>query len=233
MRGTKVDAWQFAVEIGRLLAHGLETIDLRWLARMGYLQHAREVTRTRDAERRFATTRNDAFTDATCFVATEQGLLIVEGQGAAPDIIPFTAAAPDPSLRVGAPTRFVGAPRHAAKQNGKDRVPRWDRERRALLLGELVVKRFRLRSPNQEAVLDAFEEEGWPWRVYDPLSPHANHCAKQRLHWTISRLNRSQENNLIRFFSDGSAEAFCWELTQPVLSSGPLMRVARKRRLAA
>ena len=67
---------------------------------MGYLQHAREVTRTRDAERRFATTRNDAFTDATCFVATEQGLLIVEGQGAAPDIIPFTAAAPDPSLRV-------------------------------------------------------------------------------------------------------------------------------------
>ena len=48
-------------------------------------------------------------------------------------------------------------------------LPSWDAQRRVLQLGNELVKLFRVPAPNQEAVLSAFEEEGWPFRVDDPL----------------------------------------------------------------
>ena len=101
------------------------------------------------------------------------------------------------------------------------------------MVGDLIVKQYRLRSASQEAVLDAFEEEGWPCRIYDPLPPRGDACPKQRLHWTINRLNGHQENHLVRFFGDGTGEMVCWEPTQGVLSSAPLMPTGKKQRMAA
>ena len=49
--------------------------------------------------------------------------------------------------------------------------PNWDRETRKFVVGDRLVKHFRVPSPNQAAVLDAFQEEGWPRSVDDPLSP--------------------------------------------------------------
>ena len=73
-----------------------------------------------------------------------------------------------------------------------------------------------MRSPNQEAVLEVFQEEGWPRRIDDPLPPLAEQDPKYRLHFTIRRLNQSQEHCLIRFFGDGTGEGVCWEFVEGV-----------------
>lgn len=199
-RNTGVDAWEFSIEIERLLARGLETSDLRWLVRVGYLQHAREITQADDTERRFRSSPNNAFTKETCFVLTEAGLLITGRVDASPVVLQMVAAS------LPTPTR-------------SDSTPRWDRVRRILFVGDQVVKRYKRPSPNQEAVLDAFEEEAWVYRIFDPLRPQEEHVTKHRLRWTINRLNRYQEQQLIRFFTDGSGQAVCWKLAESTSSA--------------
>ncbi len=92
-------------------------------------------------------------------------------------------------------------------------LPHWNALRRELIVGGQVVKRFRVPAPNQEAVLTAFEEEGWPQRVYDPLSPNGDTDTKNRLHETIKALNGHRLARIIRFRGDGTGEGVCWELT--------------------
>jgi hypothetical protein len=91
--------------------------------------------------------------------------------------------------------------------------PRWDHQRRQLRLGPEIVKEFKLPSPNQETVLMAFEEEGWPPRIDDPLPPQPQLDPRRRLHDTIKALNRKQRQGLIRFRGDGSGEGIRWEPT--------------------
>ena len=71
-------------------------------------------------------------------------------------------------------------------------------------MGEVVVKRFRWPAENQEQVLDAFQEEGWPSRIDDPLRRDAKVCPKRRLHDTLKCLNRKQINEVIKFRGDGT-----------------------------
>jgi len=63
-------------------------------------------------------------------------------------------------------------------------------------------------------ILTTFEEEKWPPKVDDPLPPHAEIDAKQRLHDTIKSLNRGQKRKLIRFRGDGTGQGIRWELWQ-------------------
>jgi len=72
-------------------------------------------------------------------------------------------------------------------------VPRWDPDCR------------------QELILTAFDEEGWPTHLDDPLPNGNDHDAKQRLHDTIKRLNRHQVHRLIQFRGDGSGCGIIWE----------------------
>ena len=53
-------------------------------------------------------------------------------------------------------------------------TPFWDRDRKELRIGSFVVKRFRWPAENQERVLNAFQEEGWPSRINDTIVPHAS-----------------------------------------------------------
>jgi hypothetical protein len=99
--------------------------------------------------------------------------------------------------------------------------PKWDQQRRQLRVGAGVVKEFKLPSPNQETVLMAFEEEGWPPRIDDPLSPLPHLDPRRRLHDTIKALNRKQKRDLIRFMGDGSGEGIRWELTDKGSARGP------------
>ncbi|MCA9067957.1 MAG: hypothetical protein KDA84_03490, partial [Planctomycetaceae bacterium] len=64
---------------------------------------------------------------------------------------------------------------------------------------------------NQETVLTAFEEEGWPARIDDPLPPHGNVNPRRRLHDTIKHLNKSQHIHLILFRGDGTGKGVIWE----------------------
>ena len=54
----------------------------------------------------------------------------------------------------------------------------WDPERRELHVAGLIVKRFKWPAVNQEAILTAFAEEGWPPRIDDPLPPHPEQDSK-------------------------------------------------------
>ena len=89
-------------------------------------------------------------------------------------------------------------------------MPYWDQATRMLWFGSSVIKRFKLPAPNQERILAAPQEEGWPMCIDDPLSPTAGVDSKRRLHDTVNRLNRSHENHLIRFAGDGNSLAIHW-----------------------
>ncbi len=95
-----------------------------------------------------------------------------------------------------------------------------------LYVGEDVVKRYRVPSPTQEAVLNAFEEEDWPARIDDPLRPEPDQNVKRHLNDTIRRLNRNRRLPLIHFSGDGTGTGVLWELT-------PKARLAAGSRRAA
>jgi hypothetical protein len=196
-RSTECSPWDFAVEIATLITEGLTTSDLRWLVRKGYLEHAYEVTRPQDAARRFRPCRNLAFAERTCFVLTEAGARLVAAQDPPP---------PDDPRPAGRREGLEGRPTRAAH------VPSWDRDTRVLRMDGCIVKQFRAPSPSQEAILVAFEEEGWPAAIDDPLPPHPAQDAKRRLRNTIQSLNANQKNPLLHFRGDGTGRRIVWEL---------------------
>ena len=55
---------------------------------------------------------------------------------------------------------------------GENETPVWDAGCRELRLRGQIVKRFKVPSPIQESILAAFQEEGWPSAIDDPLPPH-------------------------------------------------------------
>jgi hypothetical protein len=196
-RDAQGDRWNFAVEITSLLAAGLTTSDLRWLASKGYLEHAYEVTRPQDVARKFRPCRNLCFSSQSCFVLTAAGVVMAGGEVAQPSALVAT----EPAERDGA----AGADRSKG-------IPSWDAERRILRLGGCIVKRFKVPSPTQQAILTAFQEEGWPPAIDDPLPPHVEQDPKRRLRNTVQSLNANQKNSLLHFRGDGSGERVLWEL---------------------
>jgi hypothetical protein len=188
--------WAFATEISIVLAE-VTANDLRWLVHKGYLEHATEVTKPCHSERTFRADANFKFNKETCFVLTEQGVGIARRLREQMELR-VERKAPEPS-------------RHLNGNVGAG-LPSWDRDLQELRLNGSIVKQFKLPAPNQETVLAAFQEDGWPPRVDDPLPPHVNQDPKRRLHDTINCLNRNQKHRLIRFFGDGSGQGIRWEL---------------------
>jgi hypothetical protein len=95
-----------------------------------------------------------------------------------------------------------------APANGK---PHWDSKRRRLTFRGRVVKEFGCPAPCQELILAAFEEEGWPSCVDDPLPGVAGLDAKKRLRRIIEDLNGCQRHRLIRFRGNGLGTGIRWE----------------------
>ncbi len=176
----------------------LTTSDLRWLACKGYVDHACETTKPDDHERHFSRNGAAMFTPETCVVLTSSGVSLAR------DVCGETKLPPAP------PEPRVAICRIPAAEDQLG-LPKWDRDRRQLRFDGQVVKEFKLPSPNQETVLVAFEEEGWPARIDDPLSPAPNLDPRRRLHDTIKALNRNQKRTLLRFMGDGSGEGIRWE----------------------
>ena len=210
------DVWEFAIGLETLLAAGVGESELRWLVAKGYAEHACETTTARDARRKFRPGRNLAFQQRTSFILTEAGSR-------------FAATVLGVPAVVGAPRIFRGDDATAPPAE----LPRWDGQRRTLLAGDTVVKQFKLPSPNQEAILATFEEEGWPSHIDDPLSPEAEQNPKCRLHDTIKRLNRHHKQSLIRFSGDGTGEGVCWERVAAVTLPLPAAARPKKSRRAA
>jgi hypothetical protein len=192
------DPWDFALRLLQLEKLGVSQSDLRWLVSNGYVDQADEVTTYRDAARRFQPRADVAFTAQTCFVLTEAGASLVQDRSDEEDL------APPASLSSTIPFSLPVASASAAES------PHWNSQSRVLRFGGKVIKRFRQPSSNQEALLAAFEESGWPERIDDPLPPHGDVDPKQRLHFSIWRLNRHQEQDLLMFRGDGTGEGICW-----------------------
>src|SRR5262249_26296993 len=81
----------------------------------------------------------------------------------------------------------------------------------------MVVKRYRVPARNQELILSAFEEEGWPEHIDDPLPVRYDIDPRMRLHDAIHRLNGRQINRLVRFKGNGTGTGVFWELCQITL----------------
>jgi hypothetical protein len=76
-----------------------------------------------------------------------------------------------------------------------------------------VVKRLDIRATAQSQILTAFQEEGWPCRIDDPLRPNGSE-AKARLRAIIHCLNGHQKPPRIHFFADGTGRGVRWELIE-------------------
>jgi hypothetical protein len=96
--------------------------------------------------------------------------------------------------------------------------PKWNKERGELRWQRQLARKVVLRATNIVAVLDAFEAQGWPFKIKDPLAPppdphvamkHQRMSNSMRLHETIKTLNDGLR--LIRFHADGTGEGISWE----------------------
>ena len=88
--------------------------------------------------------------------------------------------------------------------------PRWDPGRRELWFGGKCVKAFKGGAKNQEPVLAAFEEQGWPECIECPLVASGNQSRGERLLYVLKALNRSQHTPSIRFRGNGTGRCVCW-----------------------
>jgi hypothetical protein len=100
------------------------------------------------------------------------------------------------------------ATKHESLANVK---PQWIKERDGHTVGELlfagqVVRRVRSIANTLIPILDAFEEEGWPPTIFDPLTPPNQ---QKRLD-AISTLNKNLR--VIEFHADGTNEGISWKL---------------------
>ena len=159
--------WEFAEEIDSLRQHGLANGDLRWLICNGFVEHGREITELGEEGRKFRADRGLCFSNETCFVLTAHGAAHV--------------------------SRWLNDPADDSDDNPNGLpIPSWDSELQELTVGTTIIKRFKVPARNQETILAAFQEEGWPVFLDDPLPPLSEIDPKRRLHDTINSLNRNQ-----------------------------------------
>ncbi len=188
-RSSERNVWGFAVELQQLLADGARVSQLRRLVTQGYVEIAVEITTADDARRRFRPVKNLAFLPGTCFVLAPAGEACLR------------------AARSETPRIVSRNPRLSLVAEEQPRC----RTREALFLGQRLVKRFRVPAANQERVLNAFEEEGWPDRILDPLPPLGDQDPKRRLSDTIRALSHNQVEPLLRFHGDGTGQGVLWE----------------------
>ncbi len=210
---TDSNCWEFAVELNQLTALGLNCNDFRWLVRKGLVEHQREVTLESDDGRAFRPTGDLTFPQGTCFILTDAGVSAARGPCAG-TTIDESPSSPWPDEESPRATIECGPSRDEQSPKQAPGVPKWDAQRRELRFDAATVKRFKWTAANQETILAAFEEEGWPHRIDDPLPPHPDQDSKRRLSDTIKCLNRRQISHLIHFHGDGTGEGVTWELVE-------------------
>jgi hypothetical protein len=88
--------------------------------------------------------------------------------------------------------------------------PRWDRAARELWFAGEVVLRFPRGARNQERVLEAFEEQGWPARIDDPLPPEGGVDPVERLRDTVRHLAARLGGAPLRLRQDAEGKAVFW-----------------------
>jgi hypothetical protein len=181
------DPWEFAIGLLELLAAGLNSTAVRWLVASGLAEHALERVRPAADRRSFRRMANFALTRRSCFVATDAGLRLLDRCNARND---------------------------SGQKGPANVVPRWDEGRRQLWYRDRLVKWYRTPAASQETILPAFQEDGWPPRIDDPLGWVACLDPHERLHEAVKGLNRGQAERLLEFHRDGTGEGVTWKARQ-------------------
>ena len=189
--------WEFAVDLPQMRELGLTLNDLRWLVCKGFVASSPSGS---PETKRLAPSNGGgevlSFPRDTRFCITPAGVH---------QIGPRAALAPQRAAELAAASGQRSLPPQQAAA-----VPQWDSDLRELRFGGQLIRRFRSPSPNQEVVLTAFQEAGWPPFINDPLPFCAEPDRKQRLDDTIGRLNRHRMHRLLRFETDLSGLAVRW-----------------------
>jgi hypothetical protein len=133
------------------------------------------------------------------------------GKSSAGEHKPARKKSPGKRLPNRAPSRAKAASKPVTGRR-KPPVPCWDAERRELWLGTTLIKRYRRRAQAVQLILAAFEEEGWPARIDDPLPPLSGIPEPRRLRVAVENLNRRLRNHAIHFEMDGTGEGILWRL---------------------
>jgi hypothetical protein len=170
--------WDFALELPRLRQTGLSDACLRALIAAGHVDHRVEQT-PRARHRSFRTAAGAPWPKRSRFVLTAAGARLARQL-----------------LQQGRLGLTDGVGPVGAAGNG---TPYWDAGVRDLWYRHSLVKHFRREAPNQEHLLDAFQELGWPQRMDDPLPRHAGVDSRDRLRDTVKSLNRCQVPLVLHF----------------------------------
>jgi hypothetical protein len=176
------DVWEYACDLASFHEQHISDTTLRWLIFQGFAEHGVETTSPSSTRRRFTRVRNTRFTAASCFVLTDQGARHA---------------------------RDLEHERASEDEAAPDR-PHYDPEGHALFLGGILVKHFTQDAPTQERVCAAFEEEGWPPVIDDPLQQDPRMAPEKRLNDTVYRLNHRQKNPLMVFGCLNRGQGVTW-----------------------
>ena len=94
-------------------------------------------------------------------------------------------------------------------------VPFYDVDQRILWYAGRLVKRLRQQADVQEIVLRAFQRQGWPRALKNPLPKGSMIPMDARLHAVVRGLMNAQKEARIRFFRNGTGCMICWEAVGP------------------
>lgn len=187
------DPWEFAVSWETLRESHVSLNDLRWLLYKGYVVCKVEKTASALRGRRFCASHGSTIGSNHSFVLTASGEALARENFKQSEL-----------AEGGSP------PNQQSLGSVPESIPFWDKDRRTLFFGDEIIKEFRVPAPSQETILSAFQEEGWPPQVDDPLPPRENINCKRRLHDTIGRLNHKHRCRKLRFIGNGTGEAVRW-----------------------
>jgi hypothetical protein len=81
--------------------------------------------------------------------------------------------------------------------------PFWNKNDRKLWYGDTLCASYTRSAPRQETIFDAFQDDGWPSRIDDPLHPG-------KLADTISDIQRKVRDTPLAFERDGTGEGVLW-----------------------
>jgi len=195
--GSSPHVGKHADEILALRRLGMHENDLRWLVRRGFVAPAEQD----DESRSHGAAAHGSLAGNTRVALTSHGAQIARELLSRQNT---DGAKTSSALR--APVEDAAHPTDAWRR------PSWDRNRGELKLGAVVVKRLKMVAADEEVVLAAFEELGWPSTI-DGLLPAAGDVETQRrLLRTIEALNSRQLCALVRFRAEPNGRGVRWEL---------------------
>lgn len=194
--------WDFAVELEEFHRERISSSELRWLLARGCVQHGTEIA-TSKGRRVFRLHKLQSFSAASCFVITDIGIALAESCKLTEKFDLRCVSSFELPPRA--------TPSRALKLDSDScGIPLWDPLRRELWIDGRLVKQLRRPAINQQMILDNFQAEEWPHKIYNPIPLRPAICPKRCLHDAIKCLNRGHLSPAIRFSGDGSGCGVLW-----------------------